>query len=99
RDGHVTGVQTCALPIFSTRTRSDGTPARGNVLTQFLNVIIPENEKYAPIRIPASNSVAPELNECSTTGAPVPASIAATSASASRACTTTGLPSSTARAS
>jgi len=37
------------------------------VLTQFLNVIIPENEKYAPIRIPASNSVAPELNECSTT--------------------------------
>src|SRR5438477_12847564 len=28
---------------------------------------MPENEKYAPIRIPASNSVAPELNECSTT--------------------------------
>ena len=66
---------------------------------QFLNVIMPEKEKYAPMDIPASNTFGPELNECNTTIVPTPASIAATSSSASRACTTTGLPSSAASAS
>src|SRR5256885_341068 len=44
--------------------QSDG----GTVHGQSLNVIIPENEKYAPIATPASKTVGPELNECSTTG-------------------------------
>src|SRR5437773_602480 len=76
-------------PSVSTSSRSGGQAVRRSAIVQFLKVIMPLKEKYAAIAIPASNTPGPELNECSTTGVPAPRSIAATSSSASRACTTT----------
>src|SRR5438552_236891 len=78
-------------PSVSTSRRSGGQSVRRSAIVQFLKVIMPLKEKYAATAIPASNTPGPELNEWSTTGVPAPRSIAATSSSASRACTTTGL--------
>src|SRR6266851_3032403 len=78
----------------STSSRSRGHAITRSASVQFLKVIMPLKEKYAAIAIPASNTCGPALNECRTIVARAPRSIAAISASASRACTTTGLPSS-----
>src|SRR5207244_11548308 len=70
---------------------------RSSASFQFLKVTMPLKEKYAPTAVPASNTGAPELNECNTsddTRWPHARTSAATSSSAARAWTTTGFPSS-----
>src|SRR3989475_618688 len=72
-------------PSVSTSSRSGGQAVRRSVIVQFLNVIMPLKEKYAAIANPASNTLGPELNECSTTVVATSRSIATMSTSASRA--------------
>src|SRR5437773_10157642 len=86
----------------SSRSRSAGHSLMRCCSVQFLKVIMPLNEKYALIASPASQTASPDEKLCNTTAGGRGCrdrSSAAMSASAWRACTMTGLPSSAASAS